>query len=908
MSRITTDIRPEERRLLVAMTATLAAIIAGHTMLETARDTLFLVKLPADRLVVVYLILAGLSLVLSRVGTWLSQVMGRRAGLALTLVASSFVASAVAIRSPTTKVVYGFYVATGVIATLTTLQFWLVAGEQFTVAQGKRLFGYLASGGVLGAVAGALLAALLLRLGRVTTVIGAGAGLFFAAAMLVAFVLPFEESVEPTKGKARAEREPGSDTVSFPRLLMAMVALSTAALLVSDYLFKSSSAAALPAGELGKFLAMFYATTNVASLLVQLGLTGPLIRRLGVPSAILLVPLLIAGASGMVLLTGSFVAVLLLKAIDGALRHSLHRVTSELLLLPLSRATRDRVKTLNDTVFSRGVQAFVAIGLFGLGMTGMSSSRLLASLVCGISVVWFTAAFMARKPYVEIFRSALSLGRLSKDDSPSAINLASLESLMEALSSRDEGTALAAIDILSDRPRLMPALVLRHPSDLVLLRALPIVATADRTDWLGHIEDLLNHPSAAIRSEALRATAAAGRLDVVARGLKDPNLEIRTIAAFFSAWTMTEDPVGHPAIQAILESNAADGPLARRQLLEVVAAHGNSRHRTIVLVCAQKSISDKQSEVPLAKAVQATGESRLIHRLIDSLDSRLARPSIRLALGSLGNASFDALCSTFTDSSIREGLRTHIPRSLMHFHSQRSVDFLTQVLTTEKRGRTRFKTLRALNHLSAVGLVSPKLKLSFDKKLFEREALKNLSEYCRMRNVYLALGRNSDAGPTETPVRAALLALLNDKMDQALERTFRCLGLAHRGEDLHGVHLAIVRGDRRVKANAAEFLDALPYLVVELREALRIIVDEQLDDERERQALLSLGITPIAGHDEACRLLLEDPDELLAALAAHHVLETGLVQLAVEARSAILARPQLGRLGADRESTYPEPL
>lgn len=56
--------------------------------------------------------------------------------------------------------------------------------------------------------------------------------------------------------------------------LALLVAAATAALLTIDYLFKSTVARVIPAGELGTFFARYYAATNALSLLVQLAVAG----------------------------------------------------------------------------------------------------------------------------------------------------------------------------------------------------------------------------------------------------------------------------------------------------------------------------------------------------------------------------------------------------------------------------------------------------------------------------------------------------------------------------------------------------------------------------------------------------------------------------------------------------------
>jgi AAA family ATP:ADP antiporter len=902
------DVRADERRRLVSMAATLGVTIAAHTMLETARDALFLQKLPASHLTFVYVALALLALVLSRFGAWLSRALGRRSALALTLTKSAFIAALIALRPVTPTLLYVLYVATGVIATLTIMQFWLVAAEQFTVAQGKRLFGPLAAGGALGAVIGAGLASIILQFGKVTSIISVAAGLFWCASVIVAFAVPGEEAGERIPALKAGEIAPEETSVrSYSHLILALTAVSTAALLAVDYLFKSTAAARFSEVDLARFFAIFYAATNVVSLSVQLLLSPLIVRRLGVVTAILLCPLLFAGASAAVALTGAFATVVMLKAIDGGLRHSLHRVTSELLLLPVSKGERDKVKTLSDTVFSRGVQAGVAAALLGLSTLGYVSVPTLSIAIGCLALGWAVIAAMIRRPYLQVFRKALALGRLSREDGPATFNVASMESLMEAISSRDESTALAALDVIdgTKHPRLLPALVLLHPSEAVVLRALSLIATPDRTDWREHIAHLLTHGSVELRRAALRRAAAAGDTEPLRRGLIDPDESIRAAAAFFSAWD-TSSPELHPEIRRVLEAAGEDGYTTRKHLLDVIAVHGDARHRGIVRSIAERDASKRAFKAHLAPAVQSTGETSLIDLLVTALGDRAARAPARAALVALGDPAFARLRQALLDEETPSAVRLHLPRTLMRFHRQDAVDFLSQRLESEPHGRVRFKILRALNHLSVEANKDPKLRLRFDVDIFEREALRNLTEHARMLSVSAALSiHDAPLKHPETPVERALLALVEDKVQQALERTFRCLGVAHRGEDIYGVFLALTRGDKRARANAGEFLDALSFSLSSLREGLRAALDDSDVVQRARllKDALRLRDTP-PSHDDAVKALMHDRDELLAAMATYHVLESGLVALIKEARGALSSRPQLGRLGA--ESALPQ--
>src|SRR3954469_1931125 len=81
--------RAGERRDVWTAFLTLFALIASHALLETARDALFLAKIPASRLPWVFLAIALLSVVLVRLNAWATRrLSSRRALSSVTLTAA----------------------------------------------------------------------------------------------------------------------------------------------------------------------------------------------------------------------------------------------------------------------------------------------------------------------------------------------------------------------------------------------------------------------------------------------------------------------------------------------------------------------------------------------------------------------------------------------------------------------------------------------------------------------------------------------------------------------------------------------------------------------------------------------------------------------------------------------------
>ena len=859
------DIRPGEKRGLVVLSSILALITASHTLLETARDTLFLTKLPPQRLAYVYVLLAVVAIFASSLSGAASKRFGRRAGLVLSLGAAAFTMVWTSLREPTPAIVFFLYLASGVAGTVLTLQYWLLVGQFFTVAQGKRLFGPMAAGGVLGATLGAALAAVLLRFVAADRLLVVGAGLFLLAAAAVTRI-PEAEGIDdadlsPTRPLAFLHDFRILRSHRYVALVAALSFTSVAAVLLADYLFKSAAAAELGPARLGPFLGTYYAVQNAVSLVVQVFLTGAIVRKLGVTTALLVFPLLLLVGGVGAFATGAFALALAVKGTDGALRHSLHRVTSELLLLPLSSDVRDRAKRLLETVFGRGSQAVAALAIVVLASLGLADTRTLAIAVAGLAAAWLMVALLLRTPYLDLFRRALARGELEGPEQE--LDLPAVGALLESLSSVEEPTVLAAIDLVDrdGRRKLLPALILYHESPIVLERALVVFAKEPRRDFVPLAERLLGVKDANVRASAVRALATVGRRSAAEVALFDDDPKVRATAAFFLA-NETSAPEEDPAIRAVLAEKTV---AARCALLEVIADHGDPHWANVLRAIVRDPEVMGLEEGSAARAMQRTGSAEFGPVLLELLARRGARDAARAALIALGEDGRSLLAAALGDASLPLGVRREIPLVLTTFATQEVVDLLMGLVDDPEVDLQR-RVLRALGRVSTEARVSG-ARVVIDRSICEDHVVRTLLAYLESLDVRVCI---DDASlTTADPESLSLLrGLLADRSEALLERAFRFLQLANRNEDIRPVFDAVVRGDRRARATAMEFLDALTLSRPAIRELLRVVADDLDLPERVRRgrALRGLGVELPTPDDTLARLVRED-ETLVAALA-----------------------------------------
>ncbi|MDB4995095.1 MAG: hypothetical protein JWM74_2527, partial [Myxococcaceae bacterium] len=456
------DLRPGEGRTTWSAFATLLGIAAAHTLLETGRDALFLTHLPVERLPFLYLAIAAVGLALTRAkprgapGPFMVTQALAGAGV---VTFGFWVASA---WSESPALLYALYLWSGLFASWVVLRFWLVLGETFTVDRAKRLYGFVGAGSVLGALLGASLARTLALHLAPRHLLLASAGALVLTAALPSVVLastrpPGDATTPKAKPPLASAGSAGSVGLAadlrlvqdspFLSRILALVLVSTVTVTLADYLFKSIVASRVPAAELGATFATVAIATNAIALFTQLVLVGFVLRTFGVHRALWVMPALLLFASSGLLVTGGLLAALLLKGVDGSLRHSLHRTSTELLYVPLGDRERARAKPFIDLVAQRGGQAVASLAILALVSLGFGN-RTLAAVATVLAGLWMVVARAVHRPYLDLFRATLREGKLDYRGELPVLDLDALETLFAALSSPKDIEVVAAIDLL----------------------------------------------------------------------------------------------------------------------------------------------------------------------------------------------------------------------------------------------------------------------------------------------------------------------------------------------------------------------------------------------------------------------------------------------------------------------------
>ena len=200
-----------------SFTLLLFMLVGAHTLLETARDSLFLrtqprlaapVGLPSGG--------CGRPRRDSRTGLG-TPTEDRPTCPTATLLTATAITLLFLVGHMSSLVVNGFYVWTALFASLVFTQFWLGPAEAFDTGEAKRFFAFIGAGGLVGAVAGAATAKLVLMVSRPRALLLVSAALTLGAAVLPGLShLPPDRALPHQKSSSSApsRRRPSTTLIS----------------------------------------------------------------------------------------------------------------------------------------------------------------------------------------------------------------------------------------------------------------------------------------------------------------------------------------------------------------------------------------------------------------------------------------------------------------------------------------------------------------------------------------------------------------------------------------------------------------------------------------------------------------------------------------------------------------------
>jgi HEAT repeat protein len=454
---------------------------------------------------------------------------------------------------------------------------------------------------------------------------------------------------------------------------------------------------------------------------------------------------------------------------------------------------------------------------------------------------------------------------------------------------------LAALEVLEreGKARLIPGLILHHPAEAVVERALSIFTRAHRTDVIQVIDRLIEHPSPRIRAAviAARSVLEPDPQPLLLRMSFEESPEVRatiTVNLIASGEIYGEDAQGR--LDELIRSGSVQTRIA---LAEAIGRRGASGFSDVLVALA----SAKEGNVrrAAAEAMATVHDTRFVPALIAMLPVEDTRSVARGLLLTYGDEALPELIATMEDPERAPRLRWRVVQVLPLFNPVKASAALLSLMRREHDGAIRFQIVRSLE-----ALMRRHPDFVLDRKPLEETIDHTLRRAYRYLNRHRKLLRGVRQDPRRKTLGHALLGkVLLDKAHNAEDRLFRVLGLAHPLEDFVQIYRDIVGGRRDARAIALELVGNV--LVDPMRTAVIGLVDDIPDDLRTESAG-PYGEPAPDDYEELLADLLSSRSEPVRSVAIYHVGELGLSELRgrIDGLSALESARGLGA-GSDVE-------
>jgi ATP/ADP translocase len=779
----------------------LFSVTAAFIILKTARDGLFLSDYSADVLpwfMALTTIATGL-VAATYLRLYKRLSLGPAVELSLKMFAVGTLILWAGMKAGWDLATPILYVWTGIYGALAPVQSWSVITQQLLTRQAKRDLGIIGSGGILGASGGGFFATWVVQASSVTTLLPTATILILLSLFAVQALSVLNSTFPPTTPEIEAPKV----RPRFIILVLTVVGIASIVSTFADFQFKVIAQREMYTAEkLAEFFGSFYAVIGIVTFLFQLFVTPFLMSRVGVSSALALLPLGLAIGNGWLFVAGSLAGAIFLKGAEQLLRHSVDRSSLEVLYMAIPDDVKIRLKSLIDTVGVRtaeGIGAGLLILLFSIGNLPLQLLALLSLVLLAIAVV---CTFFLGREYPKALTNAIQQRELTFSGVKTTFFTTDFYNLMpELLKTSNKETLLDLLQLLSTSPmrklRIYLEPLLEHSEAEIRLMSLQLLFKQEE-DLSGKVEPMANDPDARIRVEAIRYLCFKSSIDPLAKLshlLMDPDPIVQAAACACSL-NLDLEPAKEAAYKKLEEIMSDSAEKARPEVRLEVAK---------ILEHLKPSITNDQLSIRLIRdpdpavqkvALKSVAQLRrltLLPAVLDLVGTSALRIEVRQALVAYGSSIAPQL------QRIVDGISEPIERRkqalliLSDMDSPTTTDFLMKHALGSNL-ILRFVSIKALNRLRKRQRLSvPQQRLN---SLLEQEITTLEIEFERGRFFVPAADSVTER-------------VLNQRQAWTIERIFLVLALIYDAKSMHNAYRALTEGDKRKADAALEWLDTV---------------------------------------------------------------------------------------------------
>lgn len=818
-------------------------LIACLMIVKPIRNSLFLVKFGVEKLPYVFVLVALFSAVVASLYSKYSRKTRLVSLISITILISIasllFFWFLLNFGFQGDWIFYALYIWVAIFGVFVSAQFWLLANYIFDAREAKRLFGFIGSGAISGGIFGGYLTNYMAPLLKTENLIFFCVGFLIICLSLVQLVWnKGERRGYSERGSSRWRSKPFESTDNPVKLILnsrhllylaSIIGVGVVVANLVDYQFSAvASTTITDTDQLTAFFGFWVSTLSIFALIIQLFLTGRILKYFGVTASLFFLPVgLLVGAVA-ILVKPSLWTAILVKVSDGSLKHSINKAGTELLALPLVQEIKNKAKAFIDVFIknvAKGLGGVLLIAITaGLGF----SLQHISLVVIGLIAVWTFLIIRAKNEYVDAFRLAIDKRTINIEQQSLNLQDASVfKSFLTVLESENERQILYVLGLLEDvnSDDLIPYLkkLIEHPSSEIKSIVLRMALLYENLDLTSKAKNLVKSVDQNLRIEAVHYLCKRSRTRTKTLesylGHEDYTVQGAALMCVSREWRENKDFREEVDLKMLLDERFRSLPQRGSDdettiFMKINLARAIGVARSPQFFPNLRILLNDESSGVLKAAIISAGQVRaleLVPILILHLTTKHVRRYARESLGEYGEEIIGILEEHLEDSAGDKNRRLAIPRVLALIGAQKSVNLCMKNLDQQDLV-LRFEMIKALSKLRTK---FPDLK--FDKQQLKARIMDEIEMYYRTLSLSYrqkdslsqdrtALSSNKDSSGV-LRARELLSKALDEKLDNILERTFRLLGLKYSPKDLFNAYLGVKSDRSNLIANSVEFLD-----------------------------------------------------------------------------------------------------
>lgn len=343
------------------------------------------------------------------------------------------------ILSPAKWVIFIVFIMLGPLNILAMLGFWGTTGRLFTLRQGKRLFGLVDAGLIIGIIISCYTIPVLLSLKFKSHNILLLSASSVLVATIIQMVIGSRFRLVSGTSEQKAEKPKVKKSVlsvfredNYARIMGIFIALSVITAFFVQYSFMAVTREQYPAEEdMARFLGIFTGSMMIFTLLVKLLVFSYLIRNYGLRTCLAISPILVAAFTAVAIIVGMsmgytpestsgflifFLLLALSRLFSKSLKDSIESPSFKVIYQTIDEKIRYEIQSVMDGTVNEIAALSSGLLLAGLGVLSFIKLIHFSLVLFFIILLWVFVAFRLYTEYRKSIRKALETVDSDKSD------------------------------------------------------------------------------------------------------------------------------------------------------------------------------------------------------------------------------------------------------------------------------------------------------------------------------------------------------------------------------------------------------------------------------------------------------------------------------------------------------------